>query len=203
MPEKKLHKNISWYQFIISTILTITVGILAYLNDTRNIKLTEIAQRPWLAVEPIKFESDNTYILAYENEKGYFIKVQFKITNNGQSIANNIKTSDIFMRTEEIFADCEPKITFRNTSKAIISPSGPVSLAPNESVFVTIESEYALVDVRAFQDLKERIKNNSHKIPFNIEIYYSGGKDSKINGKVGISSTFTSQEVNYNYKINE
>ncbi len=194
--------NWSWTQFTITTIITLIVAGLAYWHDLETIKMTKVNLRPWLAVEPVKFDDKNSYISVNETKNGFNIKIRFKVTNTGQSVAKNIKSSDVFVTSQELFINDKTVCTYQG--KANVIPTGTTSLTPNEWFFLEVGFEVPLIDKRAFVELQKKIENNTYELPFNIEIYYSGETDVLTGGKVALSLVLKSQgTTDYKYKINE
>lgn len=190
-----------WIKFFAWLIpLGISISALLQSSESNNISRQAliVGQRPYVTLQPTKFEEIDSYIFARETEKGVETKVRLKLTNTGKSIAKNIKTADIFITGQEIFPTT-PHVILQTETKC--QPSGIISLAPDESIFLDIGGEIPVLDRRAIIDQVEKIKTNEYSFPFNIEIYYDTDLEPPIRGKTASSLIIKPQDVEIKYTV--
>lgn len=156
------------------------------------------SQRPYLTIVPRKYEENDSFIFAKETTNGIELKTKFELINNGNSIAKDIKTSDMILTQHETF-NTEPQIILEN--KINCEKPGTISLAPSESVFIEIGGETPILDKRAVIDVLEKIKKNEFSFPFALEVYYSSDLEHVIQGKTAVSLVIQPKNVEIKYTV--
>ena len=170
--------------------------IISYNSNDISKQALILSQRPYITLKPVKFDGTDSYIFAQKINGGIYTKIKLQLTNTGNSIAKNIKTSDIFVTAQEIFPT-KPQVTLQTEIKA--QTPNPISLAPGESIFMEIEGSMPVSDSRAVTDILEKIKNNDFSFPFNIEVYYDTDLTPNIRGKTASSMIIKPKEIDINY----
>jgi len=162
-----------------------------------------VGQRPWLIVEPVKLPNKDSFIIAEEIDSGMRIKTRFKITNTGHSAAKKVKVGKLFNSSTETALDTTPVHTITYQRLVDVKPSGSVSLAPQESIFIDISSDFIAVNFNAIKDVIALIEEGHIFKPSSIEVFYEWGENTVRQGKVGLSYVISTDDVDIEYRIQD
>ncbi|MDP2651808.1 MAG: hypothetical protein Q8O94_01595 [bacterium] len=182
----------------------VAIGISLYslhqsnvANDIAHESLT-ISQRPYVSVDPVKF--DNGKFIFIKNSGGKIeIKFRFKISNRGNSAAQNIRVTPIAFSITGSPPE-NPEVIVEN--KVLCSTgTGSIALAPGDYTYLQV-SNSLLLDESAVFDLLKQFNNDELSVPFNIEVTYQSDM-LPINGKTGLSLVFLPSSVSTNYSVSE
>ncbi|MEK7164886.1 MAG: hypothetical protein AAB779_02975 [Patescibacteria group bacterium] len=194
---------------VFAWLIVVTISLFALKQSSESNKKAEnsnkiaeeslvSSQRPYLAIVPRKYEENDSFIFAKETTNGIELKTKFELINNGNSIAKDIKTSDMILTQHETL-NTEPQIILEN--KINCEKPGTISLAPSESVFIEIGGETPILDKRAVIDVLEKIKKNEFSFPFALEVYYSSDLEHAIRGKTAVSLVIQPENVEIKYTV--
>lgn len=184
---------------VISIILSVFSVAQSYSANKISKQSLTVVQRPHLAVKPTKFKEIDKYIYAKKIDGGIELKVQFEITNTGNSTAKNIKTSDVYFST---YVKLSPnkKPTLVNEVKCE-APGSP-TLVPGESVFIEIGGAFLTNDEKIIKETLNKITKNELSWPFSVEFYYNYEINAK-RGKTALSLLMWPNKVITNYSEEE
>ena len=181
--------------FLLGAIVTIISGYLSFKHDGWVLRFTE---HPRIAVEEVRFEENNSYILTRGVKGGIEEKVRFKVRNYGGATAT-VRGGDIYITGKENVKTASPTITCDINEKASVSPSGSFILPPNASQIIDVVSPVRIVSKQSLIDRMKRLEEDTLELPFAMEIYYEGEPELEFKEKLGFELKITPSFVHWNY----
>lgn len=162
-------------------------------NKTAQIAVA-LGQRPYVVAKPLKFRANGKYFLPEKVNGKMALMVQLEISNKGNSVAKNIKLSDMTITNSLLGEDqiSGKKILVVKPEK--IAQGGVFALAPGDSYVV--EFPIPVIDLLRFEDIKNRVESGNLSVPLPIEINY---ESDFLKGKTGESIILspTREEIVY------
>lgn len=199
-----MHKLFTPLKILGALAWLVSMGVSVYAvhqsNESARIaqKALDVSQRPYVSLEPVRFDDGNFISLKYINGE-LKEKMRFKVTNKGASPAQNIRVTPIIFSVARhpINAQVGPI----NNTQCSTGPGGATALNPGDSTHIEISAAIPL-EKREVSSLLEQFDNKTLSVPFNIEVTYDSAALSMI-GKVGMSLVFWPEKVDINYSVSE
>lgn len=182
------------------TAICISLFALYQSNVSNNLsnKALNISQRPYVSLEPAKFE--NGKFISIKNSGGKVtIEFRFKISNTGNSSAQNIRTTPVAFSV--LRATQENSEAVLESVAQCSSISKGIALAPGDSQYLRF-TDSILMESNDASILMRQYSENELSIPFNVEVTY-GADGLSTKGKTGLSLVFLPDSVTTIYSVLE
>lgn len=168
-------------------------------NDIAKQELV-LAQRPYVVIEPVRFPDTGHYISLTEESDELRLRVLFKFTNTGNSIAKNVKTSDIVwtIGISQAKATLE-RIPPPNQIKCLPT-TGQNDLAPGDFTHFSLNIEFPKVQKEILLNTLKNFENDQFSFPVNLEVYYESDLLEKP-VKTAFSIIMKKNEIVKNYNV--
>ncbi|PIQ68158.1 MAG: hypothetical protein COV91_05530 [Candidatus Taylorbacteria bacterium CG11_big_fil_rev_8_21_14_0_20_46_11] len=191
---------------LIGWILTAII-LPIYLNksasEANNIaeRELELSHRPYITVAPLKFLDTGNFISLKKAGGGMELKVLFKIENTGNSIAKNLRISDVFLTASRVTVKADVQ-EISPVSEIKCVPKGQNDLTPGESTTFVIGSTLQPLPDDVLENTIKNFESGQFELPINLEVHYES--DLLEHGaKTAVSYIIKKAEVTTNYNLKE
>lgn len=129
------------------------------------------------------------------------LKVLFKIENTGNSVAKNLRISDVFLTTSQVTVKADVQ-RISPVSEIKCVPKGQNDLTPGESTTLAIGSTLQPLPDDVLKNTIKNFESGQFELPINLEVHYES--DLLEHGaKTAVSYIMKKAEVITNYNLKE